>query len=238
MNEDQNNTTPKMSVGQRLDNFWYHYKWHTIVAIFVIVAILICSFQMCSKESFDSYVLYAGGYGISRTVGDDVAEYAVFLSSLGKVTPDRNGDDEIITSFIDLYIPTSDEIAESGNDLYTLMTDNMSRLQYELISGGEYYLCFLSEYNYEKYKLWDGITLFCPIEVYAPEGAAFEYYDNSAIYLKSTPFGSVDGFKNLPEDTLITIRTPSAVASFFDRQDNERRFAEAEELLRNILSYE
>lgn len=237
MSEEQGKAVP-MSAGKRLENFWYHYKWHTLVALFLIIAIIICSFQMCSKESFDSYVLYAGGYGISRVVDDDVAEYAVFLSSLSRITPDRNGDGEVNTSFLDLYIPTSDEIKETGNDLYALMRDNVTRLQYELVSGGDYYLCFLSPENYDEYKLWDGVTLFMPLAAYVPEGTEVKYYDESAVYLKSTAFGNSDGFKNLPDDTLIALRVPSAVASFFNKKDNEKRFNEAEELLRSVLSYE
>ena len=236
MSEEQEKAV-QMSLGERIENFWYHYKWHTVVALFLIIAIIICTFQMCSKESFDSYVLYAGGYGISRVVGDDVAEYTLFLSSLNGVTPDRDGDGYTNTSFLDLYIPSSDEIKESGNDLYALMSDNMTRLQYELISGGDYYLCFLSPENYDEYKVWDGVTLFMPLAPYVPEGTDAEYYDESAIYLKSTAFASSPGFKNLPDDTLIVLRVPSAVASFFDRGDNERKFEDAEELLKNILSY-
>lgn len=237
MQDEERTVTHKPSLRERTENFWYHYKWHTLVSIGVIFAIVICTFQMCSKESFDTHVLYAGGYGISRTVEDDTAEYTKFLSSLGRVVKDTNGDGEVNPSFLDLFIPSSDEMKENENDLYALMSDNANRLEYELVFGTDYYVCFLSVYNYEQYREWDGLKLFRPIEEYAPDGDGLKYYDECAVYLSSTPFGKTDGFKNLPEDTLVCIRIKTASSSLFDRSGNEEKYAVSEELLRSILAY-
>ncbi len=227
-----------MSFRERLENFWYHYKWHSIVAVFTVIAVTVCALQMCAKESFDNYILYAGGYGISRTGDDDVAEYPIFLSSMKKVSSDTDGNGEIVTSFLDLYAPTPDEMEESESDLHKLTLENFDRLNYELISGSDYYVCLLSEYNYNSYKLWDGVEIFKPLAPYTKEGASYEYYDACAIYLHSTEFGKLDGLKNLPPDTLIVLRSLSAVASAFGRDENIRNFERGEELIRSILSYE
>ena len=221
----------------RLENFWYHYKWHSIVAVAVIIAIVICSVQMCGKEKYDGYVLYAGGYGISRTSDGDVAEYVKFLSAFKKVVPDENGDREVTTSFVDLYLPTPEEMEESGSDLYGLTSDNFSRLKYEMVSGSEYYICFLSEYNYNEYKIWDGVEIFTPLSDYVPNGVEVEYYDENAIYLSSLDFYGVEGINNLPADTVVCLRRVSAVASVFNKRENEHNHKCAEKILINILSY-
>lgn len=234
MNENNGATT---TVAARLENFWYHYKWHSITAIAVIIAIVICSVQMCRKESYDGYVLYAGGYGISRTSDGDVAEYVKFLSAFKKVVPDTDEDREIVTSFVDLYLPTPEEMAETGSDLYALTSDNFSRLKYEMLSGSEYYICFLSEYNYNEYKIWDDVEIFTPLADYVPAGVEVEYYDANAIYLSSLTFYGVEGINKLPPDTLICLRRMSAVASAFNKGENERNRECAEKILTNILAY-
>ena len=55
--------TPK----EKLQNFWYHYKWHSLVAVFLVIAILICSL-MCfilSKQISrkTSQRIFLGRYG-------------------------------------------------------------------------------------------------------------------------------------------------------------------------------
>ena len=90
----------KPSAKERIENFWYHYKWHSIVAVFVIIAILVCSLQMCSKDSYDVYILYAGDHEIKRTAeGGSVPEYQRMLTALERVTPDHDGDGKITVGF-------------------------------------------------------------------------------------------------------------------------------------------
>ncbi|MBR5314827.1 MAG: hypothetical protein IKU45_05400, partial [Clostridia bacterium] len=43
-----------------LDNFWYHYKWHVIIGLFVIVFLVVAIGQMIDKDKVDAYVMYAG----------------------------------------------------------------------------------------------------------------------------------------------------------------------------------
>lgn len=42
------------------DNFWYHYKWVTLVAVFFAIVVSICVIQACSQEPTDILVTYAG----------------------------------------------------------------------------------------------------------------------------------------------------------------------------------
>ena len=46
--------------GVWLENFWYHYKWHSIVTLFIILVVTICTVQMCKKEEYDVHFIYAG----------------------------------------------------------------------------------------------------------------------------------------------------------------------------------
>ena len=102
---------PKGKFGTWLENFLYHYKWHTIVALFLIVTITICSVQMCSKDSYDVYVMYAGSRDIKSMKNEgDVSEFSKVYKSLTEVTEDFDGNGENMPSLEALYMLSSEEI--------------------------------------------------------------------------------------------------------------------------------
>ena len=43
-----------------LDNFWYHHKWTTLVAAFLVIVFAVCIIQSCTAKSSDLTVTYAG----------------------------------------------------------------------------------------------------------------------------------------------------------------------------------
>ena len=57
----------KSKLTERIENFFYHYKWHTLIALFLIFTITVCTLQTCQKSSYDAYIMYAGGTNISST---------------------------------------------------------------------------------------------------------------------------------------------------------------------------
>lgn len=48
---------------QKVKNFWYHYKVHTIIAVFLAVVIAVCVSQCVNKEKYDArVVLYTANW--------------------------------------------------------------------------------------------------------------------------------------------------------------------------------
>lgn len=43
-----------------LDNFWYHYKWHTIITVFLVLVLGISIIQACTTQKTDIVITYAG----------------------------------------------------------------------------------------------------------------------------------------------------------------------------------
>ena len=43
-----------------LENYWYHYKWMTIIIVSSLIALAVCLAQCSKKEEYDMYALYAG----------------------------------------------------------------------------------------------------------------------------------------------------------------------------------
>ena len=145
-----NNVEMKSPLLSKLENYWYYYKWHTIVAIFLIFSILICSLQMCSRVEVDSYIMYAGGKSISRTAsGGDRAEYARVVDALKRVVPDFDNDGEKNVSLSTLFQLSTAEIEEiedrnDGTEVnYSLLTSDSETLRDRMYIG-EYYVCLFS----------------------------------------------------------------------------------------------
>ena len=234
-----------------LENFFYHYKWHTIIATILIFTVTICTFQMCQKESYDIYVLYAGSKNISKKVDDNnITEYQQLMTAMRYAAKDYDGDGSITVSLDTLYMLSEREIEEinaqlkeeneKNNTDYTINMDQLSEnntVFRDRMMYSEYYVCFLSKDLYESYKEINGVTMFVPLSGYAGNAEGLEYLDDSAIYLKSTAFGSLPVIRDLPEDTVIALRTLSAIASHYDKSQNVKNFENAEDMIRNILSY-
>ena len=75
MNENEKLDTGSVSIKKGkflrwLENFWYHYKWHSLIAAFLIFTVTVCTVQMCRKESYDMHILYAGGHSFQRNSED------------------------------------------------------------------------------------------------------------------------------------------------------------------------
>ena len=82
-------------VSKKLENFWYHYKWHSIAVLSVILIRVIVAFQMCGRTSFDAHVLYAGYHEVKKTSLDgDTAPYKKMLDELESLASDVDGDGE------------------------------------------------------------------------------------------------------------------------------------------------
>lgn len=227
---------------EKFENFWYHYKWHTIVAVFVIFVVAICSFQMCSKEKYDSYIIYAGPKQIKKTSETgDIPPYSTFCSSLGKVCLDFDENGTVSVAFKDLFMLSDAEIKEieslQGYEVnYNVITEN-NQIFRDLMANSDYYVCLLSDDLYNTYKTLDGVELFVPLAAYANEDNGLVYKDECAVYLSSTGFYSLPGICDLPDDTVLCLRKITPLGSHFNKSDSEKHFKRSEEIVSNILSY-
>ena len=132
-------STPK----EKIQNFWYHYKWHTLIALLLVAVIIVCSLQFCAKESYDAYILYAGGKSIGRTAKDgDVAEIVTVISSLKRISDDFDENGEVSVNFSSFLFLSSDEAKERDDVNEALLMNDRSSLN-SVLEHSEYYLCFV-----------------------------------------------------------------------------------------------
>ncbi len=225
-----------------LDNFWYHYKWHSIVALFLVLVIVVCSFQMCSKESYDTHIMYAGHKRILHTSEDgDIPEYNIIISSLKRISEDSDGDGKISPAFSDLFV-MSDEMKEKieaeldkGEQVNESLLSTDRKTLTDRMMYSEYYVCLLAEDVYRDYRVISDIDMFLPLAPYTSEGGEYEWAGEDAIYLRSTPFYEMAGICELPEDTVICLRMKSQMSAVFGGDKNDEMFARAEDVVRRML---
>jgi hypothetical protein len=232
----------KSEAVEKISNFWYYCKWHTIVALFVIFVVAVCSLQMCTKGTVDAYIMYAGPSEVSRRhEGGDIPEYNKLMAALEAYVSDYDGDGKTVISLSTLFALSDEEIAEvereEGVEVNeTLLKEDAATLKDRLYVG-EYYVCLLSPSVYDTYNADEDVSLFCPVAEYADGAEGLLYYDEFSVVLSSTPLykNSAAVREILPADTVVVLRIKSAIASVFGGSENDERFERSEEIFKNIL---
>ena len=207
---------------EKLSNFWYHYKWHTVFAAFFLGIVLVCSLQACNKQTFSYTVMYAGNEVVSA------AESPVITESLQNAADDGKTV-KLIHYFISL---------EAGSTQASgFSKQNLDAFDNEITSGEAVILLLSGELYRRVIEGGGGIISMTP---YLPETLpdGIEFYDESksAIRLSSLPIGNEPGLCDLPEDTWLCLRSPVSLANFFKKDKAEAEHAKYQAYLRAIIS--
>ena len=223
------------------ENFWYHYKWPTLIIAFFAVFFLIAIAQMSSKPKYDAHLLYAGPTYLD---GEVVAE---ILTSVDKAADqayditdnpaDHSGDGLLNCDFNKIvYVPTMTAEEYKENDIYFNGVENLSaRGQFDnLIMIGEYVVLMIDKSLYDETV---GTGAFCKLADIlgaVPENA----YDECGFLLADLPICVENGFRQLPDDTVLCCRGKSYINNFNKRVQEDSLYEAQVELFRQIVSYE
>ena len=234
--DNNENIIKERPLSEKLENFWYHYKWHTIAIFFAVLVVVICSLQMCGKATYDVYVLYAGEMPIENTKAD--SNYHTMLSALKLVCEDYDEDGATSPLLKNLLVPTGkeyDALAERGYD--RLIASDMAEFEQLMVYSSEYYLCFLSEDTFLEYdkQTSSGAYPFVSLTDLVPEGSDARFASDRGIYLSSLDFGKLSGINELPEDTVVCLRAKLKLPGAASR---DTAYDSAKATLTKILAYE
>ena len=188
------------------DNFWYHYKWTTIIVSFFVVVVLICTLQMCTKEKDDISFVYAGPVQLSSDEMNNLE------SVMGFVMPeDFDNDGEKVSVLINYQIYSEEQIkalegegGEVNTGIYVDRSYNSNNYDefYKYIQTGESSIYFLDPWLFESIKSNDRFVKLSDVLGYTPENAMDEY----GIRLGDMEiYDEYSTLKALPEDTVVCI---------------------------------
>ena len=225
----------------RLENFWYHYKWHTIAAIFALFVIIVCTVQCATNTKYDIQVLYAGDHVFSRTSTDgSYPEYIKMSSTLADFADDYDKNGETNVTFLDLCAVNKDEYdkMQSAPPLTRVQEDTTTLKQN--MDSSQYYICVLSERLFRQYSEGENNEgRFAKIAGYTVNGREYDYVSEYGIRLSSLDIKDLPGFAGLDaENTIVCIRNVDVTSMIFRKGESQKLFENSETMLRAILAYE
>lgn len=172
-----------------LENYWYHYKWATIISAFFITLAVICIVQIASKKNYNIYIRYVGDSVITGTQYDDMT------GALEKII---SGDKKDSVNFAQVaYI--SDDDNPYKNEKNAVARETLSSMLVQ-----PYYIYIMDMTAYNDYK---DSGVFAPLSSIFEEDITNISYDEYALYLSKTEFlKNAPGMEWVEEDTVIVIK--------------------------------
>lgn len=223
-----------------LNNFWYHYKWVTLVTAFFTVTLLIIIIQMITKTNPDSNILYGGPAVLTANQTKEIEN--AFNALLPE---DFNGDGEKITSLQAITLMTKEQIAKAeaeaaeNSSVFVYnpqsLENNKTSFSTQLFSG-EYVICLIDPEQYKNAYKAGG---FAPLSELFGENNIPEYaYDDCALLLSETNFSKFfTAMSVFPDDTLICVRKMSSVSAIKGKSKAEREYNNQLRLFYSIIAF-
>ncbi len=114
---DANADTPEKIVPvtfeEKRKNFWYHYKWHTIVSVFAIITLTVLIVQTINRVNYDMQVVY---FTYTPVLDNQTAEIGDYLEKLSK---DINGDGEVNIQVVNCSVSPEETANQYNNTMFT-----------------------------------------------------------------------------------------------------------------------
>lgn len=220
-----------------LDNFWYHHKWKTIIASFLLLTLIVCCVQFFGREESDIYILYAGPYKFGQT------DTRRMQSAFAAVAGDRTGDGKCNVTLIDLYMMSDEQIAgevakaeAAGVDVrvnYELFRSNRKTFD-EQILAGDAVICLLDPWLYADVRDAGG---FLPLDEVLGERPSYAV-DDYAVRVADTPMGQYFSIlAGLDGDTLLCVRRMSSFSFFKGQKKTEAYHAYCLDVFRSMFDF-
>ncbi len=187
------------------ENYWYHYKWATIVAAFLIVVFAVCTIQACSNTKKDIAITYAGRSYLSLEQNADIEKV------LSGALPEEKSQVELLS----YYVLSKEQIEklqgtkdENGDPIHidTVFIDQEFDTFVSQLQTGTGSILLIDRWVYDSFFSEDGTTeRLMPLSEtlgVKPECAIDEY----GILLKDTElYQNNAAIRLLPGDTVVCL---------------------------------
>ena len=193
INEKQKNDE-KPTFRSRLENFWYFYKWHTIIGAVVLFGVILSLFQLFKSNTPDAYMMYVGPSTLFVKNKEEMARRAEdFLD-------DYNNDGDKYLYLLEITVAVGDDIPYTA---YQTNVDARKRFTTE-VTAGESLIYLLEESYYLELAKLDVLTPLA--EVIDLDLIPDNTYDEYAVRVSELDFFRQDGYSSIPDDTLLCFR--------------------------------
>jgi len=218
------------------DNYWYHYKWQTLIVIFLVIVFSILAVQMLSKTDDDVTVMYAGPVVLTPNSSREVSNALQII-----LDRDFNNDGIKQVSILDLFLMSDEQLTAAQNDPSqaddyvffnkSVLTENRTRFSTQIFAG-ECIICLLDPHWYNNVLEADGFIPLKDVLQNVPDYA----YDSFSVYLKDTALAKYfTAFSVFPDDTLLCVRRPAVTSKL---SNNKNQYYENQlEMFRAMIDF-
>ncbi len=213
-----------------LENYWYHYKWHTIVAVFLIAVITFLIVQGVTKETHNFQIMYAGPANLDAAKKEELSD--PFRQLQGAV---KDEDDRI--AFASIYLLT-----EAQMEGEILLTDfnranlHANRQQFNTYTAtGECLIYLLDPAWYTQLKDANALVPLSDVLGATPQNALDEY----GVRFKDTAFAKLfaEKFAVLPDDTVLCMRRFATGMTIGDDDAQKERYQTELAYYKKLLTF-
>lgn len=194
-----------------LDNYWYHYKWHTIIIGVAVIILAVCLWQTSSTKKHDTVIIYAGPMCLTT---NETIQLQEALSGILPSDKDNNGEKSAAMSMYHIYseeqIKEAEQVTDSTGKILNPIDRTRNSNQYESYNTycktGQSPVCLLDPYLYDQIPEEYVYPLSKIFGEELPKGALEDGY--------GIRLGDTDLYKDyaivrrLPADTVICLRSP------------------------------
>lgn len=215
----------------KLENFWYHHKWHAGITIGFIIIGIVLAVQLITHKTPDVYIMYAGP---GAMVGN---QYERLEQAILAAMDDYDSNGYKAISFTDnTYLNKEQLEARRKMGLNVDEAGNIAAYQrYKMeIAAGEHMFCMLDPELYRDIAALEGFVPLEEIFGEVPKGAVDEY---------GVRLGDIDFYESnpdisfIPADTILAVRVTSPVN--LKIEEKSREYSERHrQLFRDIVLFE
>ena len=230
-----------VTVEGKFSNFWYHYKWHTIIGLCVLVFLFVGVTQLKNNNPSDITVMFAGPMEIGTVEKEQMSSA---LTEILKSDPNGNGKKK--ADLYPLAVYTESQITElveykkEHGGTYPYYDRTEVEASYRSFSDhvliGDYGVMLISPELFEEVKKEGGFVPLSEVLGSTPNEAVDEY----GIRFRDTKFAKYYSvFDKLPENTVLCLRkTSQATGIFNSKKSAEKTYENNKNFFVEIMSFE
>lgn len=228
MDENIHSEEQEIKKGNFWHNLWYHHKWVLVFTLLILLTttpIIVWCAQGVENNKRDVMIYYVGPAQASET-----GAHSALVDTFETICKDYDGENGVVARVESTLIYASNQLKDEDGNPFTTneISKNKERLTnfQQLLMSGELTFILIDKSLYKE-ELEGQFAVLSDLGIDASEAM----YDECALYLKKTEFGSYfNAFNALPDDTLIVINQKN-----INHKDEDH--ANHVDLLKSLIEY-
>ena len=179
---------------EKLQNYWFHFKWHTIGIVFTLIVLIVMITQCAGRTNWDMQVIY---FTYTPAIDSQTNMIGDYLESISK---DINGDGEVNISVVNCSVPDGNHNSQYNRTI-------LMKLQ-AMITAEPTAMLYITDSESVKYFEVDALS-----NIFDTEQVQFgeNFYEKTTTELGRLPNGLQIACRRISETTLENDKNASKI---------------------------